>query len=349
MPQPTQHPTRFASHLELARLPWFEVRDGRLRLRDPEVGPMIDVHTHLALSFGTKPATVDLHREHPRTEHYLPVERPIDLDVYINKNFTAEDLARAKRDLSIDSLRDRGMRRTHTAPNLAREMADLGVVSSVLLPIDFPFLSRNADTWLAAAARTPGLLSMGSVHPYTRGVRGKLERQKAAGARGVKVHPAVQMIKPDARRPMELYRHCGELGLPVLFHCGPVDIETRLGRYLSQVRHYVAAVRDNPDTLFVLGHSGALQMEQALELARTCDNVWLELASQSISNIRTILKQGPTDRVMSGSDWPFYHQATAMAKVLIATDGDPVLRRKVMWQNAARLFDLEVEPARRTA
>jgi len=337
------HPTRFSSHYQLAELPWFEVADGRLRLRDPSVGPMIDVHTHLALSFGRSTPTVDLEREHPRTEHYLALERPLDLDVYINKNFSEDDLRRLSKDLSIDSLRDRGMRRTHTAPNLAREMDELGVVTSILLPIDFPVLSDNAGAWLATAARTQGLLSMGSVHPYTRDVRGKLERQKAAGARGVKVHPAVQMIKPDARRPMELYRHCGELGLPVFFHCGPVDIETRLGRYLSQVRHYQAAVRDNPGTTFVLGHSGALQMEQGLALAQAHDNVWLELASQSVGNIRRILREGPTDRVMSGSDWPFYHQATAMAKVLIATDGDPALRRKVMWQNAATLFGLDID------
>ena len=57
-----------------------------------------------------------------------------------------------------------------------------------------------------------------------------------------------------------------------------------------------------------------------------------------MSNIRKILDEGPTDRVLFGSDWPFYHQATAMAKVLIATEGRPEVRRQVLYGNAARLL-----------
>ena len=48
-------PTSFASTLDLARLPWFEVRGGnRLVMTDDalaEVGPIIDTHTHLAMGF----------------------------------------------------------------------------------------------------------------------------------------------------------------------------------------------------------------------------------------------------------------------------------------------------------
>ena len=50
------------------------------------------------------------------------------------------------------------------------------------------------------------------------------------------------------------------------------------------------------------------------------------------------LAEGPTDRIMHGSDWPFYHLAISIAKVLIATEGDAALRRAVLWENAARLF-----------
>jgi predicted TIM-barrel fold metal-dependent hydrolase len=56
--------------------------------------------------------------------------------------------------------------------------------------------------------------------------------------------------------------------------------------------------------------------------------------------VRTILDQADPDRVVYGTDWPFYHQSIALAKVLIATEGDPALRRKVLHDNAARLFGL---------
>ncbi len=45
-------PTKFSSTLDLARLPWFELRDNsRLVVADDSIGPIIDMHTHLAMAF----------------------------------------------------------------------------------------------------------------------------------------------------------------------------------------------------------------------------------------------------------------------------------------------------------
>ena len=52
-------PSRYASSLDLARLPWFEVRDGRLVAME-DIGPVVDVHTHLALTYARR-TSVDLH------------------------------------------------------------------------------------------------------------------------------------------------------------------------------------------------------------------------------------------------------------------------------------------------
>src|SRR5690606_29579337 len=77
-------PTRFASLLDLARLPWFaRSEEGRLVLRDRSVGPIADLHTHLAMAY-VRPPSVDLHALHPETQHYLPACCAVDLDVYAN-------------------------------------------------------------------------------------------------------------------------------------------------------------------------------------------------------------------------------------------------------------------------
>lgn len=331
---------QFADHFALAELPYFELRDGRLvAVGVDEWGPAIDSHTHLALSY-VRQTSVDLTAAHDETLHYLPTSSPVDLDVYMNRNFSVEQLKALKRDLTLGVLVGGAMRDTHTAGNLTREMGELGIATSVLLPIDMPILSSNAEQYLEVARNTGAIASLGSVHPHARNVRGRLAAQKAAGARGVKVHPAVQLIAPDHPRAMALYAACAELSLPVFFHCGPVGIETRAARRRCQLDRYVPPVTEHPDCTFVLGHSGALQMEQGLELARRNDNVWLELASQSLSNVREILRRGPTDRILFGTDWPFYHQAPGLAKVLLATEGEPELRRRVLHDNAERLFGL---------
>jgi predicted TIM-barrel fold metal-dependent hydrolase len=337
------YPTQFESSYALAELPWFELRDGRL-YRDPELGVAIDVHTHLAQSFFKKDS-VDL-RACPRpAEHYLPLDARLNLDDYANLNFTPEHMKALKRDLGLGGVFGKaGMRDTHTAPNLMSDMADLGIVASVLLPIDMPRISRNAEAYLEIADECPPLVGFGSVHPFEKGFAARLERQKAAGALGIKIHPGVQMLRPDHKRAMDVYRVCGELDLPVFWHCGPVEIESRWGRYCSQVRHYVKAVKECSDTTFVLGHSGALQMDQGLELMQDHDNVWAEIASQGVTNVRRLVENAPIERLMFGTDWPFYHQGAGLAKILMATEGEPTKRAMVMRQNAQRLLGIEDLP-----
>ncbi len=334
-------PTRFSSLADLARLPWFSTSEaGRLVLSDESVGPIADLHTHLALAY-VRPPSVDFHALHPETQHYLPSCCAVDLDVYANKNMSREVIAELKRDLTLMSLGPRGMRATHTIPNLEREMDEIGIRAAVLLPIDFPFLSKNADVALAAAKESNKLLSAGSVHPFASNAEQRLDAQLAKGARGVKVHPSVQLVRPDARRAKRLYRMCGERRMFVFWHCGPAGIEPKLGQYLSQVKFYEAPIRENPGTTFLLGHSGALQFEEALKLQRAYPNVWLETSSQSLSNVRRIVKEADPNRVVHGSDWPFYHPAISVAKVLIATADDPEVRSKILWRNAARLLAID--------
>lgn len=330
----------FANLLDLARLPWFDVDDGRLVVADRAVGPVIDMHAHIALAY-LLPLRVDVHRQTPRTEHYLPDCCAIDFEGYQNRNFTPAALAALKRDLTLGSLRRDGMRATHTVPNLVREMDELGIAHSVLLPIDLPYLSRNAAHALEAARRQARLISFGSVHPIVDRVAARLDDQAHAGARGVKMHPAVQLMAPNHPRAMALYRYCGERDLPLLWHCGPVGIELESGRRRSQVALYEQPIAAHPRTRFVLGHAGALQMERALDLACRYPNVWLELSGQSLTNVRAILDRADPDRVVYGSDWPFYHQAIGIAKVLLATEGREHLRRKVLHDNAAALLDLD--------
>jgi hypothetical protein len=297
------------------------------------------MHSHIALAY-LLPMRVDVHRATDHTEHYLPSCCPIDFEVYQNRNFTTAALRALKRDLTLGSLSRGGMRATHTVPNLVREMDELGIVHSVLLPIDLPYISNNAAHALAAARREPRLRPFGSVHPIVDRVGMRLDEQAHGGALGVKMHPAVQLMAPNHPRALALYRQCAERNLPVLWHCGPVGIELASGRRRSQVALYEQAIAEQPRTRFVLGHAGALQMEAALDLACRYPNVWLELSGQSLANVRTILDRADPARVVYGSDWPFYHQALGIAKVLMATVGREALRAPVLYGNAAALLGL---------
>lgn len=245
-----------------------------------------------------------------------------------------------KADVSVLGLTASGMRTTHTAPNLLRDIRALGIAHSVVLPIDLPVGAQNTDTVLAASAPHPELVPFCSVHPQHRDADARLDRYKASGAKGVKLHPAAQFIAPDHPRTVHLCGRCGAKGLPVLFHCGPVGIEMRSGEVRCQVERYEKTIAENPGTTFVLGHSGALQYDQAVAFADRYPNTMFELCSLGVDMIRTVLDRVPADRIVYGTDWPFYHQSLTLARVLIATDGDDALRHAVLHDNAARLLAL---------
>ena len=340
----TAHPSRFDSTLDLARLPWFELRGGNhLVLASDaaeEVGPIIDMHTHLAMGFFRR-LQIDLHAETPTVAHYLPVTLPVDLDVYSNQNLDSAAMFAMKADVSVLGLTGQGLRTTHTAPNLVREMRALGIGSAVVLPFDLPVGARNSETLLDVARSYPELVPFGSVHPWDRDPDERLDRQRAAGAAGMKLHPNGQFIAPDSPRTVHLCGRCGDRGLPVLFHCGPVGIEPAAARRRSQVDRYERTIAENPDTTFVLGHSGALQHERAIRFAARYPNTYFELSCLGLPALRQVLEVVPPDRILYGTDWPFYHQALTLARVLIATEDDPSLRRAVLHDNAERLLALQ--------
>ena len=64
------------------------------------------------------------------------------------------------------------------------------------------------------------------------------------------------------------------------------------------------------------------------------------MSSQSLPGVRQICAEANPDRILFGSDWPVYHQALPLLKVLLATEGKPELRRKILYDNAAALLGL---------
>ncbi len=323
---------------ELSELPYFTWRENNLYAVD-DLGPIIDVHSHLALSF-VKKGTVDLEKKTADVRTYLPKTTPINLHRYMNTNIPKAEMRNMKKDMSIRSLTKKGMRQTHTAPNLVSEMTMLGIKKSIILAIDTPTLSWNTSDYLSIGEKHKNLPVGCSVHPSRPNATNELRKWAAAGAVCMKMHPAVQNMRPDDPRAMELYEVCGELGIPVIWHCGPVGIVSKAADERCQLKHYWRAVHSFPDTTFVLGHAGALQYDLAIELVNHYDNVYMEVSCQGLEGIEQIFKRCSSEKVMHGSDWPFYHQAVSVAKVLIASEGNGELRQRVLHDNAQRVFQL---------
>jgi predicted TIM-barrel fold metal-dependent hydrolase len=330
---------RFDRVEDMARLPWFDLEGDRLVVSDPSVGPIIDMHAHYALP-AIWPWRFDLEKQTEKTELLLECCRPHDLEIYANQNFGALGVRRLKRELVVGGATGRGKRRTWTAPNLDRDARDMGIVMSAVLAIDMGMPSHHVGDTLRAAKARSTATPFGSVHPRRRRPKEKLEEQLHVGARGLKLHPQLQQFLPGAPEATPLYTLAARERIPVLWHCGPVGIELKSARKFVRIPNYDAPLAQHPDTTFVLGHAGALACEEAIALQQKHGNAYLEVSCISLPQMRKVVAEADPDRIVYGTDWPFYHHAFTLAKVLIATEGQPALRRKILHDNAARLLRL---------
>jgi predicted TIM-barrel fold metal-dependent hydrolase len=338
---------RVEGYRGLSTLPYFELApDGQLRTRIA-LPPVIDFHAHLGWAHLLAPQ-VDLTRRAPRTEYLLDCDRDdppcsIDLDVYVNANFTAA----MRRELTWETLRTLtvGGRKaaTHTVPNLVEEMDRVGVGRAAILPIatGLPFDGDPTLHVLESIEQTKQgnrLIAFASVHPSDGQKRAKLRRYKERGVRGVKLHPEMQRFFPDAPEAMQVYEECGRLDLPVIFHAGRSGIEPEFMRPYALMRRYVPGIQAYPNVRFVLGHAGARDVADAIPIAQQHDNVWLELSSQGVTKIANLLQAVGASKLLFGTDWPFYPLAVSLAKVLIVTEGKASARRAILGENARRVL-----------
>jgi hypothetical protein len=293
---------------------------------------------------------LDLLARTDRVRHLLDCDETdpgceLDLDVYINANFTDEDLHELPMKTVTQGLWGNDIVRTHTIPNLLAEMDATRVEQAVILPIMFglPFGDDIEDTWRAAIAETSSgdRLRLGtSVHPEGRNKIAELEASAAAGARVVKLHPTMQRFYPDADEAMEVYEAADRLGLIIFFHGGRAGIEPESSHPYAMPRHYEGALSAFPNLNFVIGHGGARDGKAMLDLALRYENAWLGIHGQGVTHLDHMIRRSGGERLLFGTDWPFYHLAATLAKVLIVTDdpGRNEIRHAILRGNAERLL-----------
>jgi len=340
----------YSGYRGLAKLPWFELdKDGNLYCNDDDVPYSIDVHCHLGMSVLFRPH-LDLVAATSRVKHLLDCDAtdpgcPLDLDIYINGNFSDQALDDLTMSTIAQGVWGSPFTKTQTIPNLLREMESMRVQQAMLLPIKLglPFGDQLEQDWFAAvnAAAAEQQLHVGlSVYPGDATAVTEMRQAAARGGRIIKLHPTVQRFYPDEPALMALYAEAQALGLVVFFHGGRAGIEPESSHQFAMPRHYEAALAEYPNLQFILGHAGARDSEAMIALARRYDNAWLGIHGQSVTMLETMIQSTDSDRLLFGTDWPFYHLGASLAKVLITTEVSSrrTLRQKILRDNALRLF-----------
>ncbi|MEM8499872.1 MAG: amidohydrolase family protein [Pseudomonadota bacterium] len=342
---------RYQGYRGLAKLPWFELDENdHLVCVDDSIPMGIDIHCHLGMSVLFSPR-IDLNQSSPRVKHLLDCDGStpgcsLDLDVYANGNFSLEMERELQKQVRNQALFGSDFAATQTIPNLLREMDAMRIEQAVLLPIKLGvWIGDDLNTqWTGAVDRAAvgsRLQVGGSVHPESDNAVAQLREQAAGGANVFKLHPTVQRFYPDHPKVMSVYEAAQELGVAIFFHGGRAGIEPESSHPFAMPRHYEAAIANFPKLPFIIGHAGARDFDAMLKLAVSYENTWLGIHGQSLTNLETMIRRTGGERMLFGSDWPFYHIGMSLAKVLIATN-QPArrgLRNAILRSNAQTLLE----------
>ncbi|RMF13877.1 MAG: amidohydrolase [Candidatus Dadabacteria bacterium] len=332
----------------LAQLPYFDLTaNGLLKLKPDLAATLprgVDFHSHLGLSIMFAP-DIDYHREVTRPQYLVDCDLDPDcrmaMDDYLNKIATPKLMSDMHSKLAQYGLIGGGpAARTHTIPALVQEMDLLNLDLAVLLVVapKLPFRINNTWKWYDALQESPHrdrFVLFGTVdHPLNSSAPAQVREMAKRGIRGIKLHPTMQQFFPDDPAVMPVYAEAARHGMAVFYHCGRAGIEPRSSQPFAHPKRYRKPPERFPEIPFIFGHAGARDWREAMAVAADYDNVWLEIEGQGVLELQTMIKELSPEKLVFGSDWPFFPEAAMMARLLMATEGQPDARRLILSDNA---------------
>lgn len=184
-----------------------------------------------------------------------------------------------------------------------------GIDKGVLLPIATkPSQQKTINDWAKTVEEeNPSLICFGSVHPDAEDVFEEIERIKALGLHGIKLHPDYQNFFIDEERLFPIYRKCAEEKLPVIFHGGFDPLSPDVVHALPAAS--LKAHRAVPEMTMILAHLGGMLRFDEVEELLAGENIYFDTAflSGHISDeqARRIFKKHGADKILLGSDCPW--------------------------------------------
>jgi len=239
-----------------------------------------------------------------------------------------------------------------TALWFTERLAAAGVARAVVMSLA-PDNQWMRDFLAAAAGK---VVAATRIDPRSPGAVELLEREIAAGFRGVKLLPVNMGYRLSDPMCEPFFSKLEEHGLPCTIHYG-VSVDATADLRFADPIDLSPVARDHPGIPFVIAHFGAGWFEQVLRLAYQCPNVhvdtsgtnnWLDsyVPRMTLSEVFEIslTALGPK-RILFGTDsgttapyreWIAFQQRRILEE-LGASAGD---RDLVLRGNTARLFDL---------
>ena len=166
----------------------------------------------------------------------------------------------------------------------------------------------------------------------------ELARVKAAGLKGVKLHPDFQKFEISDPKMDDAYRAMADLDMPVLFHTGDK-------RYnWSNPAHVPVILKRHPKLKVICAHFGAYsQWDEAAECLKG-EGVWVDTSSSffmiSDEEAKRFINLYGEEKVLFGSDYPMWNVGNEIKNILRLGLGEET-NKKIFSENLSNLLNIE--------
>jgi predicted TIM-barrel fold metal-dependent hydrolase len=166
------------------------------------------------------------------------------------------------------------------------------------------------------------------------------------GARGMKLHTIGIRTYLDDPGLAGTFDVCQERSIPIVVHCGP---DAR-GFDWATPASFVPTLKRFPRLPFVLAHLGGAAWRDIAEVAAARPQLWFDLSEivnwtgsqhgATPAQLVSLIESVGVERVMLGSDFPWYEPADTAALVAGLPGLSADARRAILGENAARLLGI---------
>lgn len=227
-----------------------------------------------------------------------------------------------------------------TVSGLLGEMDRAGIDVSVIQPVATNARSVSKVNEWAASLASERMVPFGAMHPDLEDPAAEIERMKALGLRGFKLHPEFQEFAPDEPRLRPVFSAAESLGMIVLIHAGA---DPAYSTVRGSATAFVRMLDAHPALTAILAHLGGYEHWEQVREHLVGRDVYLDtaytLGHLPDEEFVAIVREHGVERVMFGTDAPWTDSVRELEHMRsLGFSGDELDR--LLWRNAAELLGM---------
>ena len=181
------------------------------------------------------------------------------------------------------------------------------VISSATLKPDREHAQVGNNFLINIANNDSRFIPLASFHPemgFDEAVS-ELERCKALGAKGIKIHSDFQRFYIDAENAMEIYKEAARLQLPILFHVGDKNTDFSTPKRVCNILEKI------PELTIIAAHMCGYSVWDEAEEYLIGSPVYTDTSEAFLGmdgkGLYRLIEKHGAEKVMFGSDYPLWN------------------------------------------